>query len=756
MDLLSDLTPSQAAAVSHVDGPLLVLAGPGSGKTRVVTRRIAALVEGGVRPQQIAAITFTNKAAGEMQERVEALLPEARVWVSTFHRFCARLLRQYAGLVGLQSNFTILDTADQKQVIRRVMAEEDFDSVHFPPDKVLWQISAAKNDLLTPERYNQKFQETVANHWQAVVARVYPQYQRALLASNAVDFDDLLLHVALLLDESDELREELDARFRYVLVDEYQDTNLAQYRIAAGLSQRHPNLCVTGDPDQSIYGWRGARIENILRFEREFPGARVIRLEENFRSTEAILRSAGRLIGHNARRKAKQLYSKLGEGEPVRLWQFPTAELEADSIARRIKSDVERGERSYNDFAIVYRTNALSRLLELAFLRHRVPFQVAAGVAFYERAEVKDLLAYLRLIHNPADAAAFLRIINTPLRGLGKTSQDRLVRWAAANGLSPLEAATSPEQIPKLSKRARAGFKKFAHTMAGFSLADAGSVGGLVEQVVDQTRLVAAWQGSPSEEDQQRLENVNELLSAARSFDRMRGEETSLEGFLEQTSLVSDTDRIDSSAGQVTLMTLHAAKGLEFPVVQIVGVEQGLLPHERSVNGDSDPRELEEERRLLFVGMTRAREELHLSWAQRRTLRGQERLTIPSPFLSEFEAVPTADPYASASTEVEHASLAADRQASRRKESAAPVTLGDLKSQLKTGADLLNGTSSSVDLPSGFAVGSQVRHPRYGVGTVTEVSGYGQRRTVTVQFCDDGRRQDFVVSKSPLQPIGLG
>ncbi|MCA9055526.1 MAG: UvrD-helicase domain-containing protein, partial [Planctomycetaceae bacterium] len=611
-----------------------------------------------------------------------------------------------------------------------------------------------KNDLITPERYNERFQEAVANHWQAVVARVYPHYQRALLASNAVDFDDLLLHVALLLEESSEVREELDTRYRYVLVDEYQDTNLSQYRIAAGLSQLHPNLCVTGDPDQSIYGWRGARIENILRFEREFPGAKVVRLEENFRSTEAILRSADKLISHNTRRKAKQLYSNLGEGEPVRLWQFSNSLDEADSIARRIRSAVARGDHGHDDFAIVYRTNALSRLLELALLRHRVPFQVAAGVAFYERAEVKDLLAYLRLVHNPADAAAFLRIVNTPLRGLGKTSQDRLVRWASDNGLTLLEAAATPDQVPKLSKQARAGFKRFAAMMAGFSLADAGSVGALIERIVEQTRLVAAWQGSPSEEDQQRLENVNELLSAARSYDRQMGDDTSLEGFLEQTSLVSDTDPLDPAAGQVTLMTLHAAKGLEFAVVYVVGVEQGLLPHERSVNGDADPREIEEERRLLFVGMTRARRELHLSWAQRRTLRGQERLSIPSSFLSEIEAVSTTDTVST--DDCDDPFTAGDPRPARKLADAPVLSLQDLKSRLKTGADLLNGTSSSVDLPTGFAVGSQVRHPRYGVGTVTQVSGFGPRRTVTVQFRDGDRLQDFVAAQSPLQPIGLG
>ncbi len=755
VDLLADLTPSQAAAVSHGDGPLLVLAGPGSGKTRVVTRRIASLVHRGVPPRQIVAITFTNKAAGEMQERVDALLPGTKVWISTFHRFCARLLRRYAELVGLKPNFTILDPGDQRQILRRVLSDENFDAVHFPPDRLLWHISAAKQELLTPERYGDRFQESIANHWQAVAARVYPLYQQTLLASNAVDFDDLLLHVALLLEENEEVRRELDHRFRYVLVDEYQDTNIVQYRIAAGLSQFHPNLCVTGDPDQSIYGWRGARIENILRFEREFPGAKVIRLEENFRSTNAILRSADHLIGHNTRRKAKRLFSQLGEGEPVRVWQYPSAEAEAEGIARLIQRGVAEDGRSYDDFAIVYRINALSRLLEMTLLRNRVPFQVAAGFAFYDRAEIKDLLAYLRLVYNPADRAAFLRVVNTPLRGLGQTSQNRLVRWADEHRLTLLEAAAQPDAVPKLSKPARAKFRHFASLITGFSLADSGSVAGLLEQIISKTRLTAAWEGSYSDEDQQRLGNVNELISAARHYDESSGEEATLEGFLEQTSLVNDTDRIDPSAGQVTLMTLHAAKGLEYPVVHIVGVEQGLLPHERAINAEAASHELEEDSRLLFVGMTRARHELHLSWAERRTVRGQERCTIPSLFLGEVESVSM---QGGATGYVDDDPLpVAQRPATGsflREET--PLTFGDLKSRLKTGADLLNGTRSSVELPMGFALGSRVRHPRYGVGVVIDVSGFGPRRTVKVQFESDDREQIFVAAQSPLQPVGLG
>ncbi|MCA9113111.1 MAG: UvrD-helicase domain-containing protein, partial [Planctomycetaceae bacterium] len=381
---MDDLTPSQRQAVSHIDGPLLVLAGPGSGKTRVVTRRIAHLVESGVPPSQILAITFTNKAAEEMSERVKAILPAARVWVSTFHRFCARLLRRHAWVVGLESNYTILDTGDQKTAMRRVMHDLDLDPVHYTPDRIAWHISTAKNDLVTAEMYARRYEEQIGDHWQATVARVYPAYQKWLLDSNAVDFDDLLLHVAVMLAEHEELRNDLDERFRYVLVDEYQDTNIAQYQIVRALSQQFPNLCVTGDPDQSIYGWRGARIANILRFEQDYPDAKVIRLEDNFRSTRAILRSADALITHNTQRKDKRLITQNPEGESVKLLRFPDSHLEADGIARQIREQVEAGEREWTDFAIFYRVNALSRQLENALMRHRVPFQVAAGVAFYD------------------------------------------------------------------------------------------------------------------------------------------------------------------------------------------------------------------------------------------------------------------------------------------------------------------------------------------------------------------------------------
>ncbi|WP_437203297.1 ATP-dependent helicase [Planctomicrobium sp. SH664] len=762
---MDDLTPPQRAAVEHLEGPLLILAGPGSGKTRVVTRRIANLLAHGVRQHQILAITFTNKAAGEMAERVGSLVPNSRVWISTFHRFCARLLRQYGEVVGLKSNFSILDTGDQRQALRRVLVDLDYDPAHFAPDKIAWRISNAKNDLITPELYHERFEASVADHLQAVVRRVYPAYQKWLLDSNAVDFDDLLMHAALLLADNPDLREQLDSRYRYVLVDEYQDTNLAQYQIVAALSQTYQNLCVTGDPDQSIYGWRGARIENILRFERDYPQASTIRLEQNFRSTQAILRAADSLIINNRQRKHKELHTDKHEGTPVQLLRFQDSYAEAEGIALQIRQLMNQHQLNWNDFAIFYRVNSLSRQLELAFTRNRIPYQVAAGVAFYDRAEIKDLLAYLRLIENPADESAFLRIVNKPLRGLGKTSQDRLLNWARQQGSTLLEAAAKADKVPKLSKKAVVMFKLFAKMFEELSLAGAGSVADLLTDTVRKSRYTAAWEGLDNEEAREHLANVEELVASARLYDSAAGEERSLQGFLEQTALVSDLDRLDDESGRVTLMTLHAAKGLEFPAAFIVGVEDGLIPHERSQRDESG-RECEEERRLLFVGITRAREHLFLTESRIRSMHGRTMPTIMSPFLRELDieqvevamrgdefaggwgpTVTPASPAVSTSPETGSSVAAAEE---------APFVhpMNVRKPLLTTGASLLSGQGVSVQLPVGFSIGQQVRHPRYGRGTVQEVSGFGKLRTVTVKFPDQDRIETFVAAQAPLQPIG--
>ncbi len=635
MSLMDGLTLSQQSAVEHIDGPLLVLAGPGSGKTRVVTRRVAHLVERGVPPWQILAITFTNKASQEMAERVQHLLPGSRVRVSTFHKFCASLLRQYAEVVGLQANYSILDTGDQRSLLKEAMHDLDIDTSHFAPDKVAWRISTLKNDLVTAEVYSDQMRDTASDLWETMTARIYPAYQKKLLKANSVDFDDLLMHVARMLTENEDLRLSLDQRYRYIMVDEYQDTNAAQYQIVLALSQRFPNLCVTGDPDQSIYGWRGARIANILRFEKDFPSAKLIRLEENFRSSPEVLAAADSLIAHNTQRKEKHLIATQPSGPPVKGLLYENGNDEADGIAGRIRLAIDDGNWRPSDVAIFYRTNALSRQVELALQRMKVPYQIAAGVAFYERAEIKDAVAYLRLIANPRDRAAFIRVVNKPLRGLGETSRNRLLAWADREGLAPLEACLRAKEVGKINAKAVFSFKIFAELIKSLSLADSGSVADLLDTVLEKSKYRMALAMSPHEEDHERLQNLDELISAARQYDDQAGDERTLEGFLEQVSLVSETDSLDSSAGSVTLMTLHAAKGLEFPVVFIIGVEEGLLPHERAIK-DESRNAIEEERRLMFVGMTRAKRELLLTHTAVRAIRGRLLTSIPSLFLSEF------------------------------------------------------------------------------------------------------------------------
>jgi DNA helicase II / ATP-dependent DNA helicase PcrA len=779
-----DLTPSQRRAVEQTEGPLLVLAGPGSGKTRVITRRIARIIERGTSPSNILALTFTNKAAGEMAERVERLIPGTRVWVSTFHRFCARLLRRRAQAVGLQPNYTILDVADQRRIVRDAVRSLNYDSVHFPPERIADRISRAKNDLLTAEKFQKSLEERVGTLLDSVVKQVYPEYQRRLLDSNAVDFDDLLLWVVQLLEENDEIRRELDERFRYVLVDEYQDTNRAQYAIVSALSRDYPNLCVTGDPDQSIYGWRGARIENILRFEADYPGAGVIRLEENFRSTKAILRAADSLIAHNVRRKAKTMRTDNPEGAPVELLRFDDAPSEAEGIAQAIRLGAETGQLRYSDVAIFYRINALSRELEIALARNQVPYQVAAGQAFYDRAEVKDILGYLRLIANPQDRSAFLRVVNVPARGIGKKSIERLTARADADRLSLLAAA---EHAPKISGIPRKGAQQlanFAHLIGELAGKPIASVAKFLELVLQRTEYLEQWRESPSEQDQQREANVAELLNAAAQYDSAEPEHPTLEGFLETTALISDVDSVDGASERVTLMTLHAAKGLEFPIVYLVGVEQRLLPYERALQSD-DPGEYEEERRLMFVGMTRARERLWLTRTQMRAVRGQRLASIPSEFLREIGVTETPlSVYAPRTSETDRAGesdpdgheghepapdyenlfeLSPDDEAAGPSDPERSAPKSEMRPavdlnhpRLMTGAELLAAAAArKPEVVDGFTVGMSARHPKYGVGRVVKISGVSRNRLITIQF-DDGRTETFVAGKNPLQPVGAG
>jgi ATP-dependent DNA helicase UvrD/PcrA len=806
--LLEPLTPAQRQAVQHIDGPLLILAGPGSGKTRVVTHRVAYMLESGVGPSQILALTFTNKAADEMRGRVNALAPGKRVWVSTFHRFCARLLREYAPLVGLRENYTIYDTGDSQQALKRAIEELHVDATHYTPQQIAASISWAKNNLITAGAY----QSRAGHPLGSVVAKVYPAYQTRLLNSSAVDFDDLLLHIAGLLRENPEVRRALDERFRYILVDEYQDTNLAQYTIVRALSLDQPNLAVTGDPDQSIYGWRGANLSNILEFEADYPQVRVVRLEQNYRSTKRILRVAAHLIEHNLRRKQKGLFTDNDEGRPVRLVTYFDQKTESDAIAARIADDVRAGRRRPRDFAVFYRVNALSRAVETAMREHGVPYQIVNGVEFYQRKEIKDVLAYLTLLNNPRDDVAFQRIVNTPARGIGKTTLDRIRRHATHKGQTLLEAARESGLVESLAKKTAVVVARFVAMFDRLSLFAARPVEEILGNVLNETGYREMLADSESVDDQERLANVEELLTAAREFDARHPGEGHLEEFLEESCLVNDTDAWEAADDRVTLMTLHASKGLEFPAVFLIALEQGLIPHERSARSAD---ELEEERRLLFVGITRAQQELHLSRAHRRVFRGREIMTVPSQFIFEMprdemdcgeiaaattgweppsrgedtegpdaqwrhdarldsDASDDANDGASVNEFAFGANLRAagegdDRgqpplsertRSAAQSATASPPSIAPLTTaaELATAAPLASAARPDLPAvrPEVFYQGMLVRHPAYGLGKVVALSGSDAHRKATVAFASTAGQKSFVLQRSALRPAKPG
>lgn len=791
-DWFASLTDAQRAAVTHVEGPLLILAGPGSGKTRVVTSRVAHMISEGIPPRQILALTFTNKAANEMAERVKALAPGRPVWIGTFHRFCARLLREFAPLVGLEENFTIYDTSDSLGVIKDAMEATLGGMDLIKPQRVAHEIGWAKHCLITPEKYA----ESTGSPLKSVAAKVYPAYREALLKANAVDFDDLLMHVALLLRDNPELRSRLDARYRYTLVDEYQDTNLAQYTIARALSIDHPNLAVTGDPDQSIYGWRGAHLGNILDFERDYPEVKIVRLERNYRSTRRILRAAQKLISHNVKRKEKDLFTENEEGSRVKFTEYPTESDEARQIAYRIREETRAGRRRPRDFAIFYRANALSRSFEFAMREMGVPYQIVNGLEFYQRQEIKDVLGYLTLLNNPRDTAAFKRVINTPARGIGKATVRKLADHAAAGGRPLLEAARQAGLVAGVSKRAAVAVARFVTLYDRLSEFSRRPVEEILGQVLTLTGYTAELAATELEEDQERLANIEELLSAARQFDERNPGEGHLEAFLEESSLVNDTDAWEGEDDRVTLMTLHASKGLEFPVVFVVALEHGLLPHERSME---DRDSIEEERRLLFVGMTRAKRELWLSMARRRDFRGTRRTAIPSGFLEELprEEIegldqdwrdsgldPAApgwhggeldgqgiDPCARDMADREYDEWdtdfepwkyeAGDSMTSAPEEAPRPTvkegtaSVSPSSSGVTTAARLAGAPTSAADYvafePDSFSLGMVVVHPEYGAGKIVALSGGGDRRLATVSFPAAGEKK-FVLAKSKLRP----
>ncbi len=744
MDLLADLTPAQRQAVTHVDGPLLVLAGAGSGKTRVITRRIAYLRKQGIPGENILALTFTNKAAGEMKDRLLKLEPGSKVWVGTFHSLCARLLRTYAPHVGLDRGFTIYDQADRLRTVKDAIERLGHQESGVSPEKIEAAISRAKNELVTPKILKKR----AGDHVQTITADVYEIYQERLKATSSVDFDDLLTHVVTLVKENPKVRADLDARFKYVLVDEYQDTNLAQYAIVRGLSVDHPNLCVTGDPDQSIYGWRGANLNNILEFEHDYPGTKVVRLERNYRSTKNILAAADALIVHNKKRKPKKLTTENPAGQPVELIWYENETEEAQGVVRKIVSLVREGEYSYKDVAVFCRITALTRVFEQACRAAGIPYQVVGGQAFYERQEIKDVLAYLNLIANPKDDISFLRVINTPARAIGKTTLDKLKQKADQQGLPLLAMARQATSVPGLKEAALRGFRDFGMLMDELNALRDHAAPEVIQKLLSLSGYRKALEAEDGKE-QSRLENLDELISAAREFDDQNPGGTILD-FLENVTLASAVDRWDADAGAVTLMTLHAAKGLEFPVVFLIGVEQNILPHSRAVNAESND-EMEEERRLMFVGITRAEKELYISYSRIREFRGSRMLTIPSPFLREL---PTDTMSCRNFTSQPEASVAPRRVEAR-------PTAASGFSNMITARDLQRGvipnlkpasTLSPGDPLSAFVAGMMVSHPDYGLGRLIAVDGAGPNRKGRVAFAVGGERT-FILARSPLKPV---
>jgi DNA helicase-2/ATP-dependent DNA helicase PcrA len=773
---MADLTEPQRQAVAHVDGPMLILAAAGSGKTRVITRRVAYLISQGIPAPSILAITFTNKAAAEMKQRVGALLERPirdfgrldQPWpmVCTFHSLCLRILRQFAGTIGLPANFTVYDSSDQTKLLKDAIKALELPSESWTPAKVHSTISRAKNQLVEPE----EFAETAGrDYFLQDVARIYAKYQQLLTAAGALDFDDLLMMTALAFRQFPSILPELQTRFRYLMIDEYQDTNHAQYLIAHAMASAHRNICVVGDPDQSIYAWRGADLRNILDFERDYSDARIIRLQQNYRSTKTILALASALIKNNRQRKAKDLWTENVRGEKALVFLCPNEHDEAAVVAARLKALHECG-MAWNGMAIFYRVNALSRVMEDALRRLEVPYQIARGVEFYNRKEIKDVLAYLRVIHNPADEVSLQRIVNLPTRGLGDGAMKQVEALATAQRISLWDALRTAPDAGTLSARAANSARSFvtmidawrktaapptppvdpAPTESSSSVAPKLSVRDLMEDVIRRSGLEAMFlKEDPDKEGP--IPNVNELVSAAAEYDR-ENPEGSLVDYLTRVSLTSDADHLKESGGAVTLMTLHAAKGLEFPVVAIIGLEEGCLPHQRAL-ADADG--MEEERRLCFVGITRAEQRLLLSRAASRMIRGVTTPTLASRFLRELppEYLELSDRTGMPG--------AGRRDGSGFGHDDYRPDIGDI--DLPTTRDRTDRPAPARPsrpsvapeaAPSGkFRIGQMVRHGRFGIGRIADITDAGSNTRVIVQFNAAGRKV-LILEHANLEPVG--
>jgi DNA helicase-2/ATP-dependent DNA helicase PcrA len=710
---LDNLNPPQREAVAHTDGPLLVLAGPGSGKTRVITRRAARIATEVVRPEQVLAITFTNKAAEEMRSRIVALGAGEGMTVCTFHALCAKLLRMYGDRAGIPRGFTIFDVDDRRRVLKDVIEACGLSTTNYPPAAIEQRISRAKNDMIDAAGYAERHDD-----WQSrAIARIYDAYERRMADMGGLDFDDLLMRTAKLLMTDADLVDLLGRRFRYVLIDEYQDTNDAQYQIARLLASRHRNLCATGDPDQSIYGWRGANVGNILSFEKDYPEATVVRLEQNYRSTKRILAVADHLIAQNRSRKHKSLWTEGEEGDAVRMVQCASGHDEARYIAGQIRKHLAGGGRG-DEVAIFYRVNALSRGVEEALLAAGVPYQIARGVEFYGRKEIKDVLAYLRVLVNHADEVALKRIINTPTRGIGDKSISRLLTLAESKGVPVYDMLMDVEALAPLGRSAGA-VVRFAETIGDLAPALAMGPQAALEHVISHSGLRAMHHQAAQLGDEDALANVDELVSAAAEFERAHPGATIVD-WLEHAALVSDVDAVREGGGAVTLMTLHAAKGLEFDIVYVIGLEENLLPYRRRDDEGLSEADVEEERRLCFVGMTRARRQLTLTHAQYRMMRGITQRTSRSPFLVGLKRVGAEE-------------------------------VADIGAVSGMNPGLPPGGRLPKDVEE-WTIGTLVRHPQYGLGQLIGMFRGSARTHVRVQF-ESGRQEAIVLEYGELERV---
>ena len=707
--VLAGLNGRQREAVLHTDGPLLIFAGAGSGKTRVLTHRAAYLIqERGVPARQILAVTFTNKAANEMKQRLRHLLGRAHweMWVGTFHSVCARILREEGERVGIPTDFVVFDESDQSALIKDCLRDLDLNPEQFVPSRILNEISNAKNELIQPREY---FNWRGGRPYDEIVARIYALYQNRLSENHACDFDDLIDYVVWLFEQHPDVLQRYQDRFHYLLVDEYQDINFAQYRFIVQLAAKRRNLCVVGDDDQAIYGWRGADMRIIMRFDEDYPDARVIKLEQNYRSTGNVLRAAWEVIRRNRTRREKQLWTNSSEGEKLVTHRAADEHAEAAFVADTIEHLVQQEERTHSDFAVLYRVNAQSRVFEQVFVSRGLPYRIVGGLRFYDREEVKDILAYLRLLHNPNDSVSLKRIINKPTRGIGDTTLAHLERTAFERNMSMIEAARHADEIPELTSRAQNAVFSFVRMIEGLRkmMADA-SVTELTEAVIERSGYRKALEQEKSIKSRGKLENIQELLTATQEYEG-EADEPSVADFLENVALLTSADMLEAGVEAVPLMTLHSAKGLEFPVVFLVGMEEALFPLARAAFSDN-PLELEEERRLCYVGMTRAEERLFLTSAEYRTIYGSTSRTMPSRFLDDIpdDVIEPMGPIAPRNITWESADAT--------RSPAAQAILEE----------------AGVDPP--FRAGDKVKHPTFGRGMVVSVNGAGEDMVISVAF----------------------